>query len=493
MSGFPVTTLATHKVQCADMRSLAQVPCPFPLGPFDHLLPPFATIAVVFVWRKPLGTDTAAGGPIIAFDLLHLALSRLLDFYPHLTGRVRINAKDGSTEIYQLGEGAELHSAVCESPLRQDVVQLAPDDMPGEGKALLAGYSGTPEGFPNEPILSIQHTRFGCGSVSLGVRLNHTVGDAHGFSQLMEDLAEIYRELRTAMRMSSPLEDVQLQQLPCITSYLSDFELGPRESEIALNTKPADYHVEQTPTMMDFKSNKLVTGKLLHFTRGELLALKNAASSCQWVSTFEALSAHLWLSVQRARIHHQNLSKTAVDVCDDTADLLTSLDWRSRTRLNLLPRYFPNAVSEPHITLSLNKLSDDSLPQTAQIIHETLRAKTPADQYETLLWVMAQPNKSNISLRFRFNDKSFIISQWNKLNMYGIHFDTDTQGNCILPDRVWPPFTEASLVDGLAYFLPTKCKASTGIHDSDIEVALSLHDPLWAILENDTHFRKFRE
>lgn len=52
------------------------------------------------------------------------------------------------------------------------MAQLALDDTPGQGNALLAKFNGTPDGFSEEPILSIQDTRFGCGSVSLGVRLN---------------------------------------------------------------------------------------------------------------------------------------------------------------------------------------------------------------------------------------------------------------------------------------------------------------------------------
>ena len=79
-----------HNVQCTDQDGLAQIACPFPLGPCDHLLPPFAAIAVVFVWQQPRET----GAPIISFNLLHTALARLLDFYPHLTDRMHINTKD---------------------------------------------------------------------------------------------------------------------------------------------------------------------------------------------------------------------------------------------------------------------------------------------------------------------------------------------------------------------------------------------------------------
>lgn len=156
-------------------------------------------------------------------------------------------------------------------------------------------------------------------------------------------------------------------------------------------------------------------------------------------------------------------------------------------------------MSEPTITLPLSELpaADDGytdlLQQTARTIHEELRSRTVADQQYTLQWVVAQPHKRKIALRFRLDESSFVVSQWNKLDMYGVYFETDQQGCPILPELVWPPFTEHSLMDGLAYLLPTKRKGVTDSEDSDIEVALSLQEPLWGILESDPQFRNFRQ
>ncbi|KAF9880366.1 Transferase family protein [Colletotrichum karsti] len=413
-----------------------------------------------------------------------------------MTGRLSLNEEDGSTEINRLGTGAELLSAVCDSRLPQDRVQLNLEDMPEEGSTLLPEYDGTPEEFSKQPILRIQHTRFGCGSVSLGVRVSHSVCDARGFLQLVEDLAEIYRGLISATPWETPLSDVFLQKPPCINSYLAGVKMSTEEGKKALNFRPDDYGVDQQPKLETFTSDKPVTGRLLLFSRKELDAIKAAASDShqhRWASTFEALSAHLWLSVQRARKRYEesNTTNGTARQSEETADLLTSLDWRSSERLGLPPRYFPNAVSEPYVTASLNNLSEASLPRTAQIIHDGLRERILADQKDTLLWVAAQPDKRKISLRFRFNDKSFIVSQWNKLEIYGVCFDTDGQGRHMYPDRVWPPFTVASLADGLAYFLPTRTQNDGGAGGGDIEVALSLHEPLWDILEEDGYLRRF--
>ncbi|KAJ5734777.1 hypothetical protein N7533_013180 [Penicillium manginii] len=491
----PVAILATHTVQGADTSNTTKLASSFPLGPFDHLLPPSAVIAVVFVWRRPLDSNAATSDPIISFDLLQMALSRLLDFYPHLTGRVHINDEDGSPEINQLGEGVELSEALCETSLPSKATQLSRGGFPDQGNLLLPQRNGSHEDFSRQPILSIQYTRFGCGSISLGVCISHSVCDAHGFVQLMEDLSEIYRGFRTSGQTNTSPKSVQPSQMPCITSHLSNVSLSLRESKKALSVKPVDYQVQKLPAVMSFTSNKPVTGKVLYFGPAELNALKHAASPSpqdHWVSTFEAISAHLWLSVQRARLRYRGLGNTAFDNSGETADLLTSLDWRESTRLKLPPRYFPNAVSEPFITLPLKDLSHQALPKTARMIHEVLRARTPKDQTETLSWVMAQPKKNHINLRCRFNERSFIISQWNKLHFYAVHFETDNQGKPVLPERVWPPFTETSLVDGLAYFLPTGSEVGGDTDRLGIDIALSLHEPIWDILEQDVCFRKFR-
>ncbi|CAG8020350.1 unnamed protein product [Penicillium olsonii] len=492
-SGSPIAILATHTVQGANNNN-AKLASTFKIGPFDHLLPPSAVIAVVFVWRRPLDSKAATSDPIISFNLLQMALSRLLDFYPHLTGRVHINDEDGSPEINRLGAGVELSEALCEIALPSEATEFSRGGFPDQGNLLLPQRNGSHNDFSQQPILSIQHTRFGCGSVSLGVCISHTVCDAHGFVQLMEDLSEIYRGFRRSGQTDISPKSVQLDKIPCITSHLSDVSLSSQEVQKALSVEPADYQIEKIPTVMSFTSDKHVTGKVLYFGPAELKALKHAASPSlqgHWISTFEAISAHLWLSVQRARSHYQSLNNTAFDN-RETADLLTSLDWRESTRLNLPPRYFPNAVSEPFITLPLKDLSHEALPETASMIHEVLRARTPKDQNETLSWVMAQPKKDHINLRCRFNDRSFIISQWSKLNMYAVHFETDSKGYSILPERVWPPFTETSLVDGLAYFLPTGRDLSDDTDGLGIEIALSLHEPIWDILEQDVCFRKFR-
>ena len=51
------------------------------------------------------------------------------------------------------------------------------------------------DGFVQEPLFSLQHTRLAYVSVTLGIRLHHTVADAGEFIMLARHLAELYHGL----------------------------------------------------------------------------------------------------------------------------------------------------------------------------------------------------------------------------------------------------------------------------------------------------------
>lgn len=83
-----------------------------------------------------------------------------------------------------------------------------------------------------------------------------------------------------------------------------------------------------------------------------------------------------------------------------------------------------------------------------------------------------------------------MVSQWNKFDMYaGTVFEVG-------PVLVSPPFTPVTLIDGLAYFLPTEEQGTAAAAAGDtgaIDVSLALNQPLWGIIDQDEEFRKFRD
>lgn len=546
-----VTVLARYPLQCADDTSLRRIESPMHLGPFDQVVPPFVPIAVVFVYRpeatpsspSPSPSPPNSGSELIPIERLHRALARLLDYYPHLTGRVAFNPQDQTPEIDRLGSGAELVSAQCDAPLEAfHAAAAAPSDdddddgaaprllvlnLPGAGgNALLAPFDPSMEGVCRDPILTVQHTRFACGGVALGVRLLHMVCDADGFFQFVRDLAELYRALRAADAAGTGAP-VQLRRPPHIQSYLTDLceRMRPEEREAALAFKPSVFELDEAtppaPAASEAPSAEPplqtaaapapappITGRVLRFAARELEALKaeaNASASGgaqQQLSTFDALSAHLWQCVYRARLRlcesrGMSASAAALHV---SRDFLTSVNWRGPSRLDLPARYFPNCIFCPFFSLPADRLADAPLASVAAAVHDAVRSLSRQEALQSLHWIAAQPNKRRVRLGFRFEAGSFLVSQWCKFDMYrGAEFDS-------LPTLVSPPFTPISLVDGLAYFVATEDQLrqstaddsteegqnpSAGATTGSIDVNLSLSEPLWAILDRDERFRQY--
>jgi hypothetical protein len=234
---------------------------------------------------------------------------------------------------------------------------------------------------------------------------------------------------------------------------------------------------------------------------GSAVSRSSSNSSSEELSTFDALSAHLWQCVSRARLQlceSQGMSASAAAL-HVSGDFLTSVNWRGPSRLDLPARYFPNCVFCPYFSLPTDHLVDAPLASVAAAVHEAVRSLSRQEALQTLRWIAAQPNKRRVRLGFRFDKPAFLVSQWCKFDMYrGAEFDS-------LPALVSPPFTPISLVDGLVYFLGTEDQLrqpaadsteevqspSAGTTIGSIDVNLSLSQPLWALLDQDARFRRY--
>eukprot|EP00644_Phytophthora_capsici_P014731 jgi/Phyca11/124293/e_gw1.53.95.1 len=456
-----VTVTAQYPVQCADDISLQKLKSPMPLGPLDQRFLVAIPLAVIFVYRpKPSTTEE-----LIPVDRLRSALGLLLDYYPHLTGRIVINPKDQSPEIQQLGTGAKLVSAHCSSPLKAFEAAIQ-DDAPGSpprligpnlpdgGNGLLPPFDPTEEGAAQDAILTVQHTKFACGGVSIGLRLRHIICDAGGLDP------------------------------PAIHSYLSDLKLSDEERQENLQINPTLFDLAPALPPMEkseITASEPVLGRILRFSTHELAAIKAAASKDHPVSTFGALAAHLWQSIYRARLQGGALPR----------QFLASVDLRSRGQLNVSPRYFPNCVLCPVFSLPDEKLRDAPLSEIAAAIHDNVKPLDPADVERNLRWLAAQPDKQRVRLRYQFEEAGVQVSQWSKFGMYrGTEMD-------VSPTLVAQPFTPISLLDGLMYFMATEdqliqSETSAGVTLGSIDVSLALREQTWKILDQDVRFRQYR-
>lgn len=442
------------------------LPDPFDLGPFDCLVAPIIPIKIVYVF----GADRCTRSKFIPALHIKEALMLLLDYYPHLMGRLQVN--QCSREIVDTAKGAELY--VAEAPYRLCDFGFADSlfDLPNGGNDLFPPYDLS-RPCREHPILMVQHTVFACRSVALAIHVCHSITDAEGACQLITDLVTLYRRTR-------------LGEPPYIKSFLADVPTD----QAALQFTPTQYQLRRNMQQATSASasdeaapspSPTISGRVIRFSAANLAALKERATPADsWVSTFEALAAHLWQSVYRARA---KLAGEAAAVNLHT-DFLTPFNWRSPDRLNLPAHYFGNALSTPVIAPPHKVLLEAPLSQLAAMLHEVLRAQSKEEQLNALQWIKAQPDKDEVQNMFRYGNGGIMISDWSKLNLYAkTAFEADDFGVDIAPVLVTTPFTSISLLDGLGYLLPAPAAQGRAI-----DVHLALADPVWAALEADSEF-----
>ncbi|KAI2857799.1 hypothetical protein CBS12448_6359 [Aspergillus niger] len=514
ISADQVTVIARYPLQCASKTAISALESPVKLGPLDHMVLPFVPVDAVFVYKKPISDANRDHSSLLEVRRLRRALALVLDYYPHLTGRLHFDPKSHRPEIVNLGRGAELLEAHCS--LRLDDIEskssrILLTDLPDSGNALLPPFDSTIEGVCRDPILAIQHTRFACGSVALGFRIHHIVCDACGFFQFVRDLAQLYRALRPAEGCEKDAGIPLLSSAPEIRSYLRDSDsMTSEERQAALKYNPSAYYLvknsgtksnTETLTSTDKPVSPPVLGRVLRFSSQKLQELKLRATDPNWqdwVSTNDALVAYLYQLTYRARLRHLTSQGIPDSAAFDqlSTGIFSSINMRGPTRLNLPPRYFPNSIYGAYMYLQPETLAYGPLWKIAKAFHDMSHGITPEQMKLNTQWLALQPDTSRIRMNFDF-DGSFTTSQWSKFDMYvRTDFDVDQHGNAIPPITVSRPFTDVSRVDGLAMVMASEEQLYRAIDTSAsskgpcaVYVNYTLSGPLWAYLDQDEEFR----
>ncbi|RAH71402.1 uncharacterized protein BO66DRAFT_470553 [Aspergillus aculeatinus CBS 121060] len=454
------TTTATHVIQSDHSISL---PDPYMLGPFDHLYHFATPVNAVWIYQSSPSVN------LIPVERLRKAIRRFLDYYPHLTGRLRIDPATGVRSMTRLGTGIHFFEAHCDAPLRSFArspsapdTELSVFDFPNAGNALLAPWDPTLEGAQRDPILTIQRTEFACSSVALGVRISHVLCGAGSFLGLYQDLAAIYRAMADPATAAG--NKIGLTSPPHHPPFMVSemLHMGDHERRQALADPPAAYNP--------------IVGRSLRFSAAAVLSLKaqavNPDTPCARVSAFTALAAHIWQRVQRARL-----------LADTNTEGKTMGSSVFGTSVNFLPhlslpdRTFGNTVVTPVIELESTALTQAPLWQIAGLINDRVRHVSPAEVRQLGRWIAAQPDTSRIQLNFPVMAAApFIATGWHRFPLYaGAEMDG------VAPSLASPVFMDA-LFDGMVYFVEPK------VRDGGVEAVASLRRSIWACLERDEGF-----
>jgi hypothetical protein len=395
-------------------------------------------------------------------ERLILSLRKLLEYYPLLNGIFKFFDKDKKVCIEQ----NDLKGGIL---FVSTIVNISLSELP----LLNEEYTNTkiiPEILQlnnivdSDTLFHVRHTRFSCGSVALGISLNHQAGDAHSYFQLVKDWAQLYKNLEyqpNVCHQRSLLEPT-LDEMNTLKNSNSNFN----------NRKSLSVKEENSSLIQQIKQ---IIIKGFRFSADELKRMKtdsmiNLSSDVEYISTFEVLTAHLYQHVMLARN----------PITSSIIKLYVSTNIRPRLTQSLIPMsYFGNAIMFSYLEMNISELINNNLGLLAGQVHKAIKANTNEDIRTTLAWIICQTDKTKITPTFNLDETDFTISAWNKMGMYS---DSDFELG-IYPCRIL--LSPDTKFNGAAILF------STEKNDASIDVILGLDINEMERLEKNSDFRKY--
>lgn len=466
------------------------------LSAIDSTMPAYLTIMLQYFYELPAGWNSATE-EFMPADEMSASLQRLLASYPFLGGRLERDESHHASWIVRGTDRpipfvvATTDARIADLPL--SAAEFTSTDVLPPSLQLLPGFDYTRP--LDEALLQVQHTRFACGGVSLGVRVHHAAMDGAAFFTFIANWSEMYRN--------------QSQQAPNTRPNMDRSQLLASDEEMArlLETHtestyytPTPAQQEQRMAMMMRSAGVACKNRIFRFESVELAGIKQAASASedqqdgqsQWVSTFEALVAHLYRRICAARLTESDgaaaaASDSAASSSSSDADATSQPPPRLSVAINIRPRMQSPSLDANYTgnaTLSALVAPEDPssrpLSATAAHLHSSL-ASYDSDRLRGMIaWLAAQPRQDEIVYALD-NTRDLIVTQWSKFPMYsGAEFEIDSP-----PIRICMPHFPG--MNGVIVLYSTPDEAES------IDLLCGLDADTMAKLEADPLFRAFRQ
>ena len=490
------------------------------LSPIDWLIKPYYAVQIVMFYARP--GDFPGDQEIMPAARMAQAYSHLLSHYAPFAGRFH-KQPDGSVQIRYGGSanlGVPFVSASCEATVASlplSAERYTSIDALPASLQLLAPFDGSVDPLSHPPVW-LQHTRFSCGGVCLGVHFHHFLGDAPALLKMVRDWVELYGALGAAPdaipTLSKPPVLDRLSVVPKWESPEAQAADAARFcKEMYTDVEPAAPGAAASGASA--KPQRSVS-RVVRFSGAELARMvrdaadKSKGCTAPWISTYEALAAHMMESIHRARNPEWEIdpltAATAAAPAAAVAPSASSSSSSSAPALPFTPITGPHVVTcavsinfRSHLNLSADLISNavlklyvgvpsavahdpnNGLAATASAVHDAIARFTPDLVKRTAAWTFSLADKNAIYLAERPADK-LTLSSWAKFNAHQLAtFDP----GCV-PLRICRPYS-ASWTNGLVHFF------SAGPEDEGaIDVNIGFFEPDMERLMSDPRFRRFK-
>ncbi|WCJ30107.1 HXXXD-type acyl-transferase family protein [Euphorbia peplus] len=323
------------------------------------------------------------------------ALSELLvHFYP-VAGRLGKD-ENGRIQINCNGDGALFIEAETTSFLDHfgdftpcsDMINLVPTFDSYSSDSDISSY----------PIFAAQLTRFGCGSVCIGVCFNHIMADGISAIHFFNSWSDIARGI--SIIVPPFIDRTVLDDRVPPTPTFSHVEYDPPPTMIN-NISTQTYNAKPTST------------KMFKITLDQLNALKSKPKSGTKYTTYEILTAHIWCCVCKAR-----------KLCNDQLiKLYIPTDGRFRLDPPLPLGYLGNVQFITTVLSSAGEIESSQFEHIVEEIRKSLKKMDDMYLRSSLAYLKMQSDLTALRRGpHTFKCPNLDIVSWTRLPIYDADF-----------------------------------------------------------------------
>ena len=442
----------------------------------------FSHSTAIWYYRAPETTSSS----LITAELLQNALARTLQAYPQFCGVLRFapwneqapgnsnrygrlevcfnNKNDAGVEFVNKSVSATLASIIPQPSIRATrekawdrTLLKSSDFLPETVLAKVLEFKST-EGMP---VMAVQLTWLSCGGYAIGVKISHPLADAHTLIRFARDWSAVSRSMlnnEPLPHFDRPFNPQKVDQAALGNIDAADashelmdraFDLpflrydwwaaepaypaAPANIPIELLNKPGIDKAAPSSKPIPWSTWDLsipVTHTILHFTHDQVQNLLDTACfTWSTVSRHDALVAHLWSCINRAR-----------NLCIKTMEpvhLTCAFGLRSRGRLDLGKDFMGSPLLNAAITMTGAQVAaPTNLDWIAKMIRTTVSKldKAAIGAYLHALAFEATPQRI---WQCFLGIRHVLVTSWVHDGLYEVDFDG--RGQAIYVDAGMPP------------------------------------------------------
>lgn len=380
-----ILIISTCTVRSATDANLKESTRRIELTPWELLLLKIDTIQKGLLFHTPK--------PDNLIHHLKTSLSRTLDFFPPLAGRLATTKNTNNTTSFHIdcnNAGVTFTHAIIANNNLTVADILDPLYVPNIVRSFFS-LNGTAnhEGVSN-PLLAVQVTELADGFF-IGCSINHSVVDGSSFWHFVNSWSEISRGFTS---ISKP---------PALKRWFPDDVKVPIGIPLW----------EEQLTVADTRIPPPLKERVFHFSGENIAKLKakaNQEMGTDRISSLQALLAHIWRSVIRCRrnIHSEQEFKFNF-----------LIGARQRLRPPLPEEYFGSAAQVGVVKTTVGELLEHGLGWAAWEMHKMVASQTDE---EVRRFCESWAKNPNVIDKGGFTRNSLSISSSPRFNVYGNDF-----------------------------------------------------------------------